>query len=108
MESWTLANASQRRAVAAHRRRLAERGLGRFEVRGLDTDKALIRKLASRLAAGDEAAAALRTEVARHVEGTAGEPPQTGHIFAALRRSPLVGADPDFSREVVTGRDADL
>lgn len=103
-----MANASQRRAVAAHRRRLAERGLGRFEVRGLDADKDLIRKLAHRLAAGDEAAAVLRTEVARHVEGTVGELPRTGRILAALRRSPLVGAGLDLAREAVTGRDVGL
>ena len=41
---------SQRRAIEAHRRRLAERGLGRFEVRGLEADKDLIRGLARRLA----------------------------------------------------------
>lgn len=101
-------SSSQRRAIAAHRHRLAERGLGRFEVRGLDADKALIRRLARRLAAGDEAADALRAELARRFAGGAGEPPRTGGILAALRRSPLVGAELRLEREVVSGRDPGL
>jgi hypothetical protein len=99
---------SQRRAVAAHRRRLAERGLGRFEVRGLEEDKDLLRGLARRLAARDDAAAALRADLARRMADGAGEAPRTGGILAALRRSPLVGADITFDREVVDGRDPGL
>ena len=41
-----MAQASQKRAVANHRRRLAERGISRYEVRGLEKDKELVRKLA--------------------------------------------------------------
>lgn len=108
MEFQAMASASQSRAVAAHRRRLAEQGLSRFEVRGLDADKDLLRELARRLSAGNDAAAALRVEVGRHVAGRAGEPPATGGILAALRRSPLVGTDLNFTREVVEGRDAEL
>lgn len=96
---------SQRRAVTAHRHRLAERGLGRFEVRGLEADKDLIRHIARRLAVGDEAADVLRAELARRVAGAAGEPPRTGGVLAALRRSPLVGADLGLEREAVAGRD---
>ena len=103
-----MANVSQRRAVAAHRRRLTERGLGRFEVRGFAADKTLIRELARRLSTGDDAAAALRAEVARHLAGGVEEPPETGRVLAALRRSPLVGADIDLARETGAGRDAAL
>lgn len=95
---------AQRRASEAHRRRLAARGVGRFEVRGLEADKALIRGLAQRLAAGDEAARALRADLARRVAGGA-EPPAVGGVLAALRRSPLVGADLDLAREETAGRD---
>ncbi len=108
MEFQAMASASQSRAVATHRRRLAEQGLSRFEVRGLDADKGLLRELARRLSAGDDAAAALRVEVGRHVGGGAGEPPATSGILAALRRSPLVGAGLDFTRAMVEGRDAEL
>jgi hypothetical protein len=38
----------------------------------------------------------------------AGEPSQPGGILAALRRSPLVGADLDLSRSREDGRKVDL
>jgi hypothetical protein len=88
-----------------YRARLAKRGLARFEVLGLDRDRALIRRLARRLARDDEAAAALRAEVARHVVE---QPSQKGGIVAALRRSPLVGADLDLRRPKGHGRKVDL
>jgi hypothetical protein len=97
---------SQRRAIEAHRRRLAERGLGRFEVRGLEADKELIRGIARRLAAGDAEAGALRADLARRV--TDSGPPRVGGILTALRRSPLVGAELDLSREETPGRDVGL
>ena len=97
---------SQRRATEAHRRRLAERGLGRFEVRGLEADKDLIRGIARRLAADDAEAGVLRADLARRVSD--GEPPRVGGVLAALRRSPLVGADLDLAREDTPGRDAGL
>ncbi|HXQ67934.1 MAG TPA: hypothetical protein VN980_15275 [Alphaproteobacteria bacterium] len=100
-----MTKASQRRAVAAHRRRLAERGLSRYEVRGLEADKELIRSLARRLGAGDAKAARLRTELA---EKAAAEPPRRGGILAALRRSPLVGAELGLARETGHGRDSGL
>ncbi|MGO8869120.1 MAG: hypothetical protein ACLQME_21740 [Alphaproteobacteria bacterium] len=100
-----MTKASQRRAVAAHRRRLAERGLSRYEVRGLEADKELIRGLARRLGAGDAKAARLRAELA---EKTDAEPPPRGGILAALRRSPLVGAELNLERAAGHGRDSGL
>jgi hypothetical protein len=97
---------SQRRAIEAHRNRLAERGLGRFEVRGLEIDKELIRGIARRLATNDEEAGALRTDLARRV--SEGEPSRIGGVLATLRRSPLVGAELDLLREETPGRDAGL
>ena len=97
---------AQRRAIETHRRRLAERGRGRFEVRGLNADKELIRGIARRLAADDEEASALRADLARRVGGA--EPPRVGGILAALRRSPLVDAGLDLSREDTPGREAGL
>ena len=99
-----MAQASQKRAVANHRRRLAERGITRYEVRGLAKDKDLVRKLAKRLAVDDANAARLRTQMLNQV---ADEPSRRGGIWAALR-SPLVGADLDLEREVVPPRDVDL
>jgi len=103
-----LPTASQRDAIANHRRRLAERGLGRFEVRGLPADKPLLRELARQLASGDDTAAALRAELARRVAGANAEASRVGGILAAMRRSPMVGADLELPREVLAGRDSGL
>ena len=100
-----MTQASQRRAVANNRRRLKDRGMARFEVRGLEADKELVRKLAKRLAADDADAQRLRAEMAGRVGS--GEP-RRGGIWAALRRSPAVGADLDLTREIVPERDVDL
>jgi hypothetical protein len=97
---------SQRRAIDAHRKRLAERGLGRFEVRGLEVDKELVRSVARRLAENDAEAGALRTDLARRLGGS--EPQRVGGVLAALRRSPLVGAELDLVRAETPGRDVGL
>ena len=97
--------ASQRRATANHRRRLKARGISRYEVRGLEQDKELIRTLANRLAANDAEAVRLRREVSREVSG---EVPRRGGIWEALRRSSAVGADLDLTRPTVSERDVDL
>ena len=39
---------------------------------------------------------------------SAGEPPSKGGVLAALRRSPLVGADLDLARSHEAGRKVDL
>jgi hypothetical protein len=98
-------NSSQRRALENHRQHLADRGLARYEVRGLSRDKGLIRALARRLADDDIAAAKLRDEVARGVKA---EPPNGGEIWAALRNSPLAGLDLDVDRELTEGREINL
>jgi hypothetical protein len=96
---------SQRRAIQNYRSRLSERGLARFEVLGRDADRDLIRSLARRLAEDSADASRLRAIVGQAV---AGEPPRKGGILAALRRSPLVGADLDLSRRHEEGRKVDL
>ncbi len=100
-----MVNASQRRAIKSYRSRLKKRGLARFEVLGLGSDRDLIRTLARRLAEDDQEAARLRSVVSRTISG---EPPRKGGILAALRRSPLVGADLDLTRAHDEGRDIDL
>jgi hypothetical protein len=93
-------SSSQKRAVRNYRSRLRKRGLARFEVLGLKTDQALIRSVARRLAEGDVDAAQLRAAMSR--------PAKTGGILAALRRSPLVGADLELTRSREQGRKVDL
>ena len=96
---------AQKRAVQNYRARLGERGLARFEVFGRDADRDLIRSLARRLAEDTPEASELRAVVSSSI---AGEPPRPGGILAALRRSPLVGADLDLSRSREEGRKVDL
>jgi hypothetical protein len=96
---------AQKRAVQNYRSRLGERGLARFEVFGRDADRDLIRSLARRLAEDTPEASELRAVVSNSI---AGEPSQPGGILAALRRSPLVGADLDLSRSRQDGRKVDL
>jgi hypothetical protein len=100
-----LGNVAQKRALRNYRTRLLKRGMARFEVLGLDADRDLIRSLAKRLAEDDPDASRIRATVNQTI---AGEPPRKGGILAALRRSPLVGADLNLTRSHETGRKADL
>lgn len=96
---------SQKRAIQNYRSRLNERGLARFEVLGRDADRDLIRSLARRLAEDSSDAVHLRAVVSQTI---AGEPPKKGGILAALRRSPLVGADLDLARPREEGRNVQI
>jgi hypothetical protein len=98
-------DSSQQRAIQNYRARLHERGLARFEVLGRHSDRDLIRSLARRLAEDGPEAARLRAAVSQSL---AGEPPRKGGILAALRRSPLVGADLDLSRSHEAGRNVEI
>jgi hypothetical protein len=100
-----MAVSSQKRALKSYRDRLSRRGMARFEVIGLDVDRELIRSLAKRLAENGAEASALRATVNRTLSG---EPPRKGGILAALRRSPLVGANLHLAREITPGRKLDL
>jgi hypothetical protein len=57
------------------------------------------------LAENSPESARLRAAVNETING---EPPQKGGILAALRRSPLVGADLDIARHREEGREIDL
>ena len=97
--------ASQKRAIQNYRARLGRRGLARFEVLGRDADRDLIRSLARQLADGGPEASRLRAAVNLSI---AGEPPRKGGILAALRRSPLVGADLEIKRPREEGRKTEI
>lgn len=96
---------SQKRAIKRYRDRLNRQGLVRFEVVAPESDRTLIRSLARQLSVDGPEAARIRSTVSRTVGG---EPPTKGGILAALRRSPLVGADLDLQRPVIHGRTVDL
>lgn len=84
---------------------LKKRGLSRFMVLGLDSDRDLIRTVARRLAEGGPDGASLRALMRRAVSG---KQSRKGGILAALRRSPLVGVDLDLMRSRSEDRDIDL
>ena len=86
---------TQQKALQTYRARQLQRGIARFEVQAPVSDRDLIRALARRLASGGPDAAQARTTLERLVTG---EPPATGGILAALRRSPLVDANLDLTR----------
>lgn len=96
---------SQKRAIQNYRSRLGKRGLARFEVLGRNADRDLIRSLAKRLSEDTPEALELRATVSKSVGG---RPSKPGGILAALRRSPLVGADLGLSRSREKGRKVDL
>jgi hypothetical protein len=100
-----VSNGAQRRAIENYRSRLTERGIARFEIQALDTDRALLRSLARKLTQDGPEAGQLRRTLRQAVTG---EPPKPGGILAALRRSPLVGADLDTGRPREKGRKVSL
>lgn len=100
-----MSGASQKRALKTYRERLSQKGLARFEVLGLNGDRDLIRTLARKLAEEGAEAGRLRTTLSRTIGG---DPPPRGGILAALRRSPLVGAELELARDVTPGRKVDL
>ena len=105
LENATLTETSQNRAIKNYRKRLGKRGMARFEVLGLESDRPLIRSLAKRLAKNDAESKRIRVAV----RGTlVGNTVKKGGIFASLRRSPLVGADLKVERERTHGRKVEL
>ena len=100
-----MTDTAQTRAVKDYRKRLSDRGLARFEVLGREDDRGLIRALARRLADDGPDAALVRETITQAITEA---PQQTGGILAALRRSPLVGANLDLSRSRTHDRPVDL
>jgi hypothetical protein len=98
-------NGSQKRALKNYRIRLNDRGMARFEVLGLRTDRELIRSIARQLAVGGTDATRMRATLQ---SATSSESMSKGRILDALRRSPLVGADLDLTRPTMDGRKVEL
>lgn len=96
---------AQKRAITNYRSRQTGRGIVRFELQALEADRDLIRALARKLAEEGPDAGQIRRTVQQAVSG---EPCEPGGILAALRRSPLVGADLHLSRSRTEGRKVDL
>lgn len=64
-----------------------------------------LNRLARRLAEDTPEASRLRSAVSKSIAGDGSE---KGGILAALRRSPLVGADLDLARSSEEGREIDI
>jgi hypothetical protein len=96
---------AQKRAITNYRSRLIGRGIVRFELQAFEADRDLIRALARKLVEQGPDAGQIRRTVRQAVSG---EPRKPGGILAALRRSPLVGADLDLTRPPQEGREVDL
>lgn len=100
-----MANTSQKRAIENYRTRLRKRGITRFEVIGLGTDRELIRSLAKRLTENDPAARRIRSEVSQTI---AGSPQKKGGLLAVLRLPRMAGLELEIERPFETGRKIDL
>jgi hypothetical protein len=100
-----MATTPQTRALKNYRSRLTQRGMARFEVLGLATDRQLIRTLARKLVETSPASDELRTSILRKISA---QPQQKGGILRALLRSPLVGAEIDSMRPRISARKVDL
>ena len=96
---------AQKKAVANHRKRLARKGVGRFEVQGRIADKELLRTIARKLAEGGADGARVREAV---VVAVANADDHKGGIWAALRRSPLVGTELNIERLRAKPREIEL
>jgi hypothetical protein len=96
---------AQKRASRAYRARLENAGIKRFEITAPAQDRTLLRALAARLAQGGEAAARLRAEVAKKLDG--GEPDRGG-VLAALRRAPPEVAELELERVEIEPRPLEL
>ncbi|MBK8210449.1 MAG: hypothetical protein IPK78_11275 [Rhodospirillales bacterium] len=100
-----MSNSAQKRAIENYRSRLTKRGIVRFELQALESDRDLIRTLARKLIEEGSEGATIRRTVQQAISG---ESPKCGGILTALRRSPLVGADLDLLRPHEDGRSVDL
>lgn len=100
-----MASNAQRRAVRNYRSRLSERGARRFEVIAPAADRELIRALAKLLSEDTPMAEDIRASVVEAMGPTAAA---KGGIFAALRRSPLVGAGVVLTRAKAKSRPVKL
>jgi hypothetical protein len=86
-----------------YRKRLARRGMARFEVLGLKKDRELLRAVARRLAEDTTETDQIRAALKR---STAQERGKRGGVLTALRQWPL--AELNLDRAYTEGRKIDL
>lgn len=81
--------------------RTSQAEIVQYEVAGLEVDRDMIRSLANRLATEGPHADPIRAKIKQLLAGQ-------GSIAGALRRSPLVGANLDLTRDRISPREIGL
>ena len=100
-----MANPVQKKTAQAQRPPQGGRDVARLSVQVPGGDRELIQALARKLTQEGPEAAKVRAALRNALDDG---PKGTSTILAALRRSPLVGADLDFSRPADEVRKVDL
>jgi hypothetical protein len=98
-----MGSTAQAQALKNYRKRLTRRGMARFEVLGLATDRDLVRTLAKRLAEDTPESAEIRATL---TEKVAPDIRKKGGILEMLRNWPI--ADLELKRPLVKPRKIDL
>lgn len=98
-----MSSAAQTQALKNYRKRLAKRGMARFEVLGLASDRELVRTVAKRLAEDTPEAVEIRASLSARV---APDSLKKGGILKMLRSWPI--ADLELKRPFVKPRKIDL
>jgi hypothetical protein len=100
-----MGSTAQAQAIKNYRKRLTKRGMARFEVLGLATDRELVRTLAKRLAEDTPKSAEIRAALNKKV---APDTRKKGGILDMLRNSPLMGIELNVTRRRFKARKVDL
>ena len=98
-----MGSTAQAQALKNYRKRLTKRGMARFEVLGLATDRELVRALAKRLAEDSPEAIEIRAALSEKI---APDTLKKGGILEMLRSWPV--ADLNLKRPFVKPRKIDL
>lgn len=100
-----MSSIAQKKALQSYRQKIVKRGLVRFEVMAPKTDRDILREVAVSLTEGGAEAEKLRLTLKAAL--SSGERSKGG-VFAALRRSPLVGSDIQIKRSRDKAREVKL
>jgi hypothetical protein len=98
-----MSSTAQARAIKNYRKRLSKRGMARFEVLGLESDRELIRTVARRLAENSSESEEIRGLLQQRVSF---EARRKGGVLAALRSWPL--GELNLTRPYTEGRRIDV
>ena len=98
-----MSSAAQTQALRNYRKRLAKRGMARFEVLGLAADRELVRNVAKRLAEDTPEAAEIRASLSKTIAHKSRE---KGGVLVMLQSWPI--GELELKRPFVKPRKIDL